>query len=399
MVRLSLAIALAVAVFGVSAAPTGSGKATVVSLPFSRAISSPNWKQAITADKSRASRFGGKSKTAELAVASSSVTAENVDFSYVASVKVGTQTFSLIVDTGSSNTWVGAGTKYVPGSTAKSTGDTVSVSYGSGSFSGKEYTDTVTLGTLVITGQSIGDATSATGFSGVDGIIGFGPTDLTEDTVSSTSEVPTIIDNAYSEGLISTKVLGVYFAPLSGSATTANNGELTFGGADSTKYTGSITYTPVTSTSPSSLYWGINISKIAYGTTSVSTASLPGIVDTGTTLIYLQTSTYTALYKNISGYKLDSTTGLVVIPSSSYSSLKNISFTIGGTAFTLTPAEYILPQAQVSAWGGTAGKYYSLIGDLGTETGLDFILGQKFLENYYSIFDTSNSRVGLATRA
>jgi Eukaryotic aspartyl protease len=134
------------------------------------------------------------------------------------------------------------------------------------------------------------------------------------------------------------------------------------------------------------LYWGINISKIAYGTTSVSSASLPGIVDTGTTLIYLQTSTYTALYKNISGYKLDSTTGLVVIPSSSYSSLKSITFTIGGTAFTLTPAEYILPQAQVSAWGGTAGKYYSLIGDLGTESGLDFILGQKFLENYYSVY-------------
>jgi hypothetical protein len=100
MVRLSLAIALAAAVFGVSAAPTGSGKAVVVSLPFSRAISSPNWKQAVTADKNRAARFGGKSKTVELAVASSSVTAENVDFSYVTNVKVGTQTFSLIVDTG-----------------------------------------------------------------------------------------------------------------------------------------------------------------------------------------------------------------------------------------------------------------------------------------------------------
>lgn len=74
--------------------------------------------------------------------------------------------------TGSSNTWVGAGTKYVPSSTAKSTGGSVSVTYGSGSFSGKEYTDTVSLGSLTITSQSIGDATSASGFSGVDGIIG-----------------------------------------------------------------------------------------------------------------------------------------------------------------------------------------------------------------------------------
>lgn len=99
MVRLSLAIALAAAVIGVSAAPTGS-TAAVVSLPFSRTVSTPNWKQAVTADKNRAARFGGKSKASELAASAVSVSAENVDFSYVTSVKVGTQTFSLIVDTG-----------------------------------------------------------------------------------------------------------------------------------------------------------------------------------------------------------------------------------------------------------------------------------------------------------
>jgi hypothetical protein len=107
MVRLSLAIALATALFGVSsAAPTGSTKAIVVSLPFSRATSAPNWKQAITADKNRASRFSGTSKNAELAVAATSVSAENVDFSYVTNVEVGTQTFSLIVDTGKYNSTI-----------------------------------------------------------------------------------------------------------------------------------------------------------------------------------------------------------------------------------------------------------------------------------------------------
>jgi hypothetical protein len=49
----------------------------------------------------------------------------------------------------------------------------VSVSYGSGSFSGTEYTDSVSLGSgFTITAQSIGVASTATGFSGVDGIIG-----------------------------------------------------------------------------------------------------------------------------------------------------------------------------------------------------------------------------------
>jgi hypothetical protein len=47
------------------------------------------------------------------------------------------------------------------------------VSYGSGSFSGTEYTDQVSLGKgLVIQNQSIGVASTATGFNDVDGIVG-----------------------------------------------------------------------------------------------------------------------------------------------------------------------------------------------------------------------------------
>lgn len=90
----------------------------------------------------------------------------------------------MIVDTGSSNTWVGADTKFSKGSTGVSTGKSVSVSYGSGSFSGTEYTDSVSFAGLTVTKQSIGVASSSTGFDGVDGILGVGPVDLTEDTVS-----------------------------------------------------------------------------------------------------------------------------------------------------------------------------------------------------------------------
>ena len=49
----------------------------------------------------------------------------NTVVSYLAEVKVGSQTFDLIVDTGSSNTWVGATTEYRPGRTAQDTGSEV----------------------------------------------------------------------------------------------------------------------------------------------------------------------------------------------------------------------------------------------------------------------------------
>lgn len=98
MARISLAITVVVAFLATGfAAPANNGKTAVVSLPFSRVKATPNWKQAVTADKSRVSHFANKTKLSQL---SASVTATNEDFSYVTSVKVGTQTFSLIVDTG-----------------------------------------------------------------------------------------------------------------------------------------------------------------------------------------------------------------------------------------------------------------------------------------------------------
>ena len=44
----------------------------------------------------------------------------------------------LLIDTGSSNTWVGAAQSYVATSTSVNTGNSVAVTYGSGSFSGEE---------------------------------------------------------------------------------------------------------------------------------------------------------------------------------------------------------------------------------------------------------------------
>lgn len=92
----------------------------------------------------------------------------------------------------------------------------------------------MTLGTgLTIQNQSIGVATQAQGFSGQDGILGIGPVDLTSNTVSNTSTVPTVTDNLYSQGTIATETIGISYVPTTSSS--AVNGELTFGGVDSTK--------------------------------------------------------------------------------------------------------------------------------------------------------------------
>ena len=163
------------------------------------------------------------------------------------------------------------------------------MNYGTGKFSGEEWFDTVTLAPgLVISQQSIGVASSSTGISNVDGILGVGPVDLTYGTVGFClpfcTSVPTVSDNLFKQGKISEEVLGVYFVPSSEPSTT---GKLTFGGPDNSVITSSVNYVPLTKTSPASYYWGID-GSISYGGTTIL-SSTAGIVDTGTTLVLLAT--------------------------------------------------------------------------------------------------------------
>ncbi|KAF7976111.1 hypothetical protein HWV62_7543 [Athelia sp. TMB] len=352
MVNFKALTAAIVLSFSVSALATPLAREPLLSATVSK-TSAKNITATVAKDQARLARFN--------TAASGSAPVTNQLDSYVAAVKVGSQTFSLIVDTGSSNTWVGANGGLHGGS---STGKSISVSYGS------------------VLLQSVGVASTSTGFTGVDGIVGFGPVDLTLGTVSGSLTVPTFLDNLKSQGTISSEVLGVYFKPESGSDTDDANGELTFGGTDSSKYAGSITYTPTLTSGDASAYWGIAVSSISYGGTSLGSGS--AIVDTGTTLIYIPSLAYDA-FLLLGGGSTDIFSGLAKFSSQPTATF---AFTIGGKTFSLSPSQYLIPTAQYSNFGLSGSAYYSWIGNGGSSS-VDFIIGQKFLENYYSVFDTS----------
>ncbi|KAJ7785099.1 aspartic peptidase domain-containing protein [Mycena maculata] len=367
-----------------------------VGLPLSRRVNFTGTASVLQRDLARvqALKSGGASSSDV-----TSVPVTNQAVSYIASVGVGSPatTYNLLVDTGSSNTWVGADQAYVETSTSASTGDSVAVSYGSGSFSGAEFTDTVTLAPgLVITKQSIGVASQSTGFDGVDGILGIGPTDLTEGTLSESQSttIPTVTDNLFSAGSIPSDLIGISFEPAT--SDDDENGSIAFGGTDSTKFTGSIAFTPITTTSPASEFWGIDQS-IAYGGTTIL-ASTAGIVDTGTTLVLIATDAFTQ-YQTATGATADETTGLLTVTASQFAALQNLDFVIGGVTYSLTPNAQIWPRALNSAIGGNSNSIYLVVSDLGSPSGegLDFINGFAFLERFYSVFDTGNQQVGFAT--
>ena len=145
-------------------------------------------------------------------------------------------------------------------------------------------------------------------------------------------------DNLVAQHRIHHDVIGIDFAPdKTGNDT---NGEITWGGIDPLKLTSLITWTPVTATSPAKFYWGINQS-VKYGTTTIS-SSTAGIVDTGTTLLYLASDAFSK-YRSATGATVDNATGLLKITSANFAKLQNLVFTIGGTTFTLTPNAQIWP--------------------------------------------------------
>lgn len=303
--------------------------------------------------------------------------------------------FNLMIDTGSSNTWVGAEKSYVRTPTSTDTGETFSVTYGSGSVRGTEFIDTVTIAPgLVILQQSIGVANQYSGaLNGLDGILGLGPVDLTSGTLSDTSaNIPTVVDNLFSQGSISSNAFGLFFQPVVSRHETT--GEITFGGVDSSKFTGSLSFAPITSTSPASQFWGVEAS-ITYGHDQTVMSSTAGIVDSGTSLILIASDAFQK-FKEFTGATMDVATGLLTLSARQYHNLHPLFFNIGGEQYELTVNAYTWPRHLNTEIGGRHGDIYLTIADIGTESGhgMDFILGVPFFERFYVVFDTANQQVG-----
>ncbi|KAK0441680.1 acid protease [Armillaria borealis] len=316
---------------------------------------------------------------------------------YTCMVKMGQpgQSFKLLIDTGSSNTWVGADKEYKPSPSCKNTRKSVNVSYGSGSFTGMEMMDRCELSPgLVIDQQSIGVASSAQGFQGVDGILGIGPVDLTQGTVSGMGNIPTVTDNLKSEGKIPKESIAISYQPTTGADMA--NGEMMFGSEDSSKYTGDIAYMPITSTSPANKYWGIDQS-MTYGKNMTIMSKCAGIVDTGTTLL-LMSSGACKKYMEATGAKMDEATGLLCVTKEQFGKMENLCFKMGSTTFEMTPNAQIWPRSLNAMMGGKADGIYLVVADMGDMggSGLEFIDGFAFLQRFYSVYDTTNCRVGMA---
>lgn len=299
--------------------------------------------------------------------------------------------YSITLDPGSSNTWVGAQEKYIESTTSENTGSTVSVAYGSGEFSGIEYNDLLTLNGITVN-QSIGAATRSEGIQS-DGVLGIGPTALTRGTLSPNTgdEVPTITDNLFSQGFIGQRI-------------TTITGQQVMFGPPPDEYFDAV-YTPITTQTPASSFWGIDVS-FAYGAEGLSTTQ-SGIVDHGATLTYLPTSVFDR-FLQATGAKVDGETTLPV--TDSCAGLESFVLTLGSDNLTVPVENYRwkidVPDNRCylafadsgkmtkKPGAGPVNKFQPSSYRASVDGDVDFILGFSMLRNYGVVLDGEQNRVG-----
>ncbi|KAF9574925.1 hypothetical protein EC968_004926 [Mortierella alpina] len=316
-----------------------------------------------------------------------------LDLEYYGSVSVGTpaQVFKLNFDTGSSDIWFPSTTckatacrrhtRFSPdrSSTFEDDGRSWSITYGDGSgASGVLGVDLIDVGGISVR-QTIGLATaesSSFGSSPSDGLFGLGFA-----SIETVSGVSTFLDNAIVTGALALPVVSVFLP--SQRLFNGLGGQFLFGGIDSSKYTGELTYVPVTKQG----YWQVAIEDVGYNGQSLGLAS-QGIIDTGTTLIIVGDEAAASIHSNIGGAFNDPKDGWIV-PCSLKDSFDYISFTMANTAFKVAVAD-------LAYEGVRDGSENCISGVQGGQKAL-WILGDVFIKNNYCVFSqTSSPSVGIA---
>ncbi|KAF2971994.1 hypothetical protein GQX73_g1619 [Xylaria multiplex] len=319
---------------------------------------------------------------------------QEYDSEWLTPVQIGTpaQTLNLDFDTGSSDLWVfstDTSSRYVNGqaqyspskssTSSKLTSAKWSIAYGDGSSSsGIVYTDVVTIGGLSVSKQAVESAqtvsSSFTSESDLDGLLGLAFSTL--NTVTPTQQ-KTWFDNIKSS--LDSPVFAVDFK--AGGVP----GSYDFGYIDSSKYTGSIAYTTVSTRQG---FWEFTSTGYAVGTGSFTSTSIDGIADTGTTLLYLPSSIVSAYWAKVSGAKSNSAAGGYVFPCSA--TLPNFTFGVGSARIVI-PGAYI----NYAPYTGT-----TCFGGIQSSSGIGInIFGDVALKAAYVVFDSTTPRLGWASKS
>ncbi|WFD36852.1 hypothetical protein MCUN1_003742 [Malassezia cuniculi] len=323
------------------------------------------------------------------------------DVGYFTTVQIGSSNnnFKLLVDSGSSDTWV-SGTNCSNCASHNKLGESSSsslkisnkqykISYGTGSVNVNRATDSMTVAGHTISNMQIGVSTSETAeFGGenipFDGLMGLGGSAL------SVLGGKTVIEMMADQNLVDQPVVGYRLGRVADGSNN-NHGQITFGAIDSSQVSGSLQEFDNQSNNG---YWEIVLEDVSVGSKSVlgsrrrrGSNKHRATLDTGTSLIIAPQSVADAIHNAIQGSSSDGQGGYE-IPCSTDTSL---TFTFkGGYKFTMDSRDMIF-----SVSDSDTGKCVSSVSSGSSEGESAWILGAAFLKNVYFATNTRTNQIGI----
>ncbi|KAJ1121241.1 hypothetical protein NDU88_009359 [Pleurodeles waltl] len=301
-----------------------------------------------------------------------------LDNSYFGTIYIGTpgQEFTVLFDTGSSNLWVPSAscTSYAcenhktfnssQSPTFKSINESLSIGYGSGYLTGVVGSDTVQVGNIMDTNQVFGLAENEDDnfyYTLFDGILGLGYPNISSDGI-----IP-VFDNMWKQKLVQENLFSVFL-----SSNEANGSVLILGGYNSSYFSGSLSWVPVSQEG----YWQITMDSVTMnGKTIACNGSCQAIVDTGTSLL-MGPLTDILNIQNAIGATQNS--GEYAVNCSTMDTLPDIIFTINGKQYPLSPKAYIDQSSCNSNFQGPSPGFW--------------VLGDVFIREYFTVFDRANNQ-------
>nr|KAF6316491.1 renin [Pipistrellus kuhlii] len=323
-----------------------------------------------------------------------------LDTQYYGEIGIGTppQTFKVIFDTGSANLWVPS-TKCSPlytacqihsvynsleSSTYLENGTEFTIRYGSGKVNGFLSQDMVTVGGITVM-QTFGEVTELPAIpfmlAKFDGVLGMGF------PAQAVAGVTPIFDHILSQRVLKEEVFSVYYSRNSKNSH-LQGGEIVLGGSDPQYYQGSFHYVSISK--PGS--WQIMMKGVSVrSSTLLCKEGCMAVVDTGASYISGPTSSLRLLMETVGARELS--TDEYVVSCQQVPTLPDISFHLGGRAYTLTSADYVLQDPYSNDNLCTLALHGM---DIPPPTGPVWILGASFIRKFYTEFDRRNNRIGFA---
>ncbi|ELR54511.1 Renin, partial [Bos mutus] len=320
-----------------------------------------------------------------------------LDTQYYGEIGIGTppQTFKVVFDTGSANLWVPS-TKCSPLYTAceihslydslesssyVENGTEFTIHYGSGKVKGFLSQDLVTVGGITVT-QTFGEVTELPllpfMLAKFDGVLGMGF------PAQAVGGVTPVFDHILAQRVLTDDVFSVYYSRNSHLL----GGEIVLGGSDPQYYQENFHYVSISK--PGS--WQIRMKGVSVrSTTLLCEEGCMVIVDTGASYISGPTSSLRLLMEALGAKELS--IDKYVVNCNQMPTLPDISFHLGGKAYTLTSADYVLQDPYNNDDLCTLALHGM---DIPPPTGPVWVLGATFIRKFYTEFDRRNNRIGFA---